>query len=40
MNVRGKNEDERKYYRFMKPGNTEFPFQIELFARNPDLLDF
>ena len=29
-----KNEDERKYYRFMKPGNTEFPFQIELFARN------
>ena len=35
-----KNEDERKYYRFMKPGNTEFPFQIELFARNPDLLDF
>jgi len=24
----------------MKPENTEFPFQIELFARNPDLLDF
>jgi len=24
----------------MKPKNIEFPFQIELFARNPDLLDF
>jgi len=35
-----KNEDERKYYRFMKPKNIRFPFQIELFARNPDLLDF
>ena len=34
-----KNEDERKYYRFMKPKNIKFPFQIELFARNPDLLD-
>jgi len=34
------NSDERKYYRFIKPENTEFPFQIELFARNPDLLDF
>jgi hypothetical protein len=36
---REKSEDERKYYRFMKPENTEFPFQIELFARIPDLLD-
>jgi hypothetical protein len=35
-----KSEDERKYYRFMKPENVEFPFQIELFARNPDLIDF
>ncbi|MGP8322622.1 MAG: hypothetical protein ACT6FG_01325 [Methanosarcinaceae archaeon] len=34
-----KSDDERKYYRFIKPENTEFPFQIELFARNPDLLD-
>jgi hypothetical protein len=34
-----KSENERKYYRFMKPENPEFPFQIELFARNPDLLD-
>lgn len=35
-----KSEDERKYYRFMKPENVEFPFQIELFARNPSLIDF
>ncbi len=35
-----KSEEERKYYRFMKPQNPDFPYQIELFARNPDLLDF
>jgi hypothetical protein len=34
-----KSEDERKYYRFIKPENKEFPFQVELFSRNPDLLD-
>lgn len=34
-----KSEEERKYYRFIKPENKEFPFQIELFSRNPDLLD-
>ena len=34
-----KSKDERKYYRFMKPENPDFPFQIELFARIPDLLD-
>lgn len=34
-----KSEEERKYYRFIKPENKDFPFQIELFARNPDLLD-
>jgi len=33
------NGEERKYYRFVKPANTEFPVQVELFARNPDLLD-
>lgn len=37
--VKEKSAEERKYYRFMKPGNNEFPLQIELFARNPDLLD-
>lgn len=36
---RGKNDFEHKYYRFMKPGNSDFPFQLELFSRNPDLLD-
>ncbi|MCF8372099.1 MAG: hypothetical protein K9H64_10785 [Bacteroidales bacterium] len=34
-----KSEDERKYYRFIQPANIDFPFQIELFSRNPDLLD-
>lgn len=34
-----KSADERNFYRFMKPENIEFPFQIELFARNPDLID-
>lgn len=30
--------DDRKYYRFLKPENKDFPFQIELFSRQPDLL--
>lgn len=34
-----RSENERKYYRFINPENKQFPFQIELFARNPDLLD-
>lgn len=34
-----KSPDDRKYYRFIKPENTEFPFQIELFSRTPDILD-
>lgn len=38
--VREKNDDDRKYYRFNKPHNEEFPFEIELFSRNPNLLDF
>ena len=29
-----------EYYRFMKPANMEFPYQIELFSRNIGLLDF
>ncbi|TAL58903.1 MAG: hypothetical protein EPN85_10470 [Bacteroidetes bacterium] len=36
---REKSAEERKYYRFMKPANTEFPFQIELFSRKPGLID-
>lgn len=34
-----KSADERKYYRFMKPENKDFPFQIELFSRTPDEVD-
>jgi len=30
--------DERKYYRFTKPADKNFPYQIELFARTPDLI--
>jgi len=37
--IKEKGESERKYYRFTKPGKEEFPYQIELFSRNPDLLD-
>ena len=37
--VREKSEEDRKYYRFQKPQIEEFPFQIELFSRIPDLLD-
>lgn len=37
--VREKGEAERRYYRFTKPLDDEFPYQIELFSRNPDLLD-
>ncbi|MEO8764642.1 MAG: hypothetical protein ABI416_10165, partial [Ginsengibacter sp.] len=33
------NDGERKYYRFLKPANNEFPYQLELFSRIPDLLD-
>ncbi|NVO03160.1 MAG: hypothetical protein HXX09_10725 [Bacteroidetes bacterium] len=36
---REKSADERKYYRFMKPINEDFPFQIELFSRIPDLIE-
>ena len=34
-----KSSDERKFYRFDNPENKEFPEQIELFSRIPDLLD-
>ncbi len=35
---RGKSNDERAYYRFIKPENTDFPHQIELFSRTPDVI--
>ncbi|ETZ24317.1 hypothetical protein [Pedobacter sp. V48] len=34
-----KSSDDRQYYRFAKPGNKEFPAQIELFARKPDVIE-
>lgn len=34
-----KSEGERQYYRFIKPETANFPHQIELFARNPDLVE-
>lgn len=34
-----KSADGRKYYRFMKPEKTDFPYQVELFSRKPDLID-
>lgn len=37
--IKQKSETERKNYRFLNPGDDEFPTQLELFARNPDLLD-
>jgi hypothetical protein len=30
--------EERKYYRFKRPANNDFPFQIELFSRKPDVI--
>ncbi len=33
------SDTDRKYYRFIKPDQEEFPFQIELFSRNPDLIN-
>ncbi len=35
---REKSNDEREYYRFVKPENPEFPHQIELFSRTPDII--
>jgi hypothetical protein len=29
----------RRYYRFQKPGNDEYPYMLELFSRKPDMLD-
>lgn len=32
------SEGPRKYYRFIKPQNEDFPHQIELFSRKPDTI--
>lgn len=36
-NNQQKGVHSKKYYRFTKPENEDFPYQIELFSRNPDL---
>ncbi|MGC9356196.1 MAG: hypothetical protein ACP5D9_20280, partial [Mariniphaga sp.] len=33
------SKEERKYYRFIKPRAKNFPLQIELFSKMPDLMD-
>lgn len=37
--IKEKGDKDRKYYRFIKPSNIEYPYQIEIFSKNPDLLD-
>ena len=34
-----KSPDDRKYYRFRNPKNKNFPIQIELFSKEPELLN-
>lgn len=34
-----KGEEKRNFYRFAKPQNPEFPKQIELFCKVPDVID-
>lgn len=36
---REKSANDRKYYRFINPEDNNYPSQIELFSRNPDLMD-
>jgi hypothetical protein len=36
---REKSSEDRKYYRFLKPADPGFPYQVELFSRKPDALD-
>lgn len=34
-----KTEEDRQFYRFINPSNKDFPHQIELFSRAPDVID-
>lgn len=34
-----KSNDDKKYYRFTNPKNKEFPYQIELFSRKPEIIE-
>jgi hypothetical protein len=35
-----KSTEEKNYYRFIKPENKSFPYQLEFFSRIPDAIDF
>jgi hypothetical protein len=35
-----KQHTRQEFYRFMKPVNQEYPYQVELFSRNLGLIDF
>lgn len=35
---REKSNQNKEYYRFVKPTNHQFPYQIELFSRTPDVI--
>lgn len=36
--VQEKSSGEKQFYRFQKPTNDDFPFMLELFSRQPDVL--
>jgi hypothetical protein len=36
--IQEKSSGEKQYYRFQKPSNDAFPFMLELFSRQPDIL--
>ena len=36
--TRQRGNGKHEYFRFLKPQTTDFPFQIELFSRKPDIL--
>jgi hypothetical protein len=36
--VQEKSTGEKQFYRFQKPANAEYPFMLELFSRQPDVL--
>jgi len=37
--TRQRGNGKHEYFRFLKPQITEFPYQIEIFARKPDVLE-
>jgi hypothetical protein len=36
--VQEKSTGEKQFYRFQKPSNADYPFMLELFSRQPDVL--